>query len=175
MAILEEDDSLPVQAQEATGFDSFFAATHGSVYRAVLVVTRDQAAAEDAVANAYLRALERWSAVSSHPNPIAWLTRVAINDSISVWRKLRLQVPLLSAVDLPSLDPGNQADVIRAVTGLPLRQRQVVALRILAGLDTRETAEVLGISSGTVTAHLHRALAALRHDPHLAIEENSYG
>jgi DNA-directed RNA polymerase specialized sigma24 family protein len=45
---------------------------------------------------------------------------------------------------------------------LPARQRQVVALRIFLDLDTAQTAEVLGIAPGTVTAHLARALAALR-------------
>ena len=45
---------------------------------------------------------------------------------------------------------------------LPARQRQVVALRIFLDLDTALTAEVLGIAPGTVTAHLARALTALR-------------
>jgi RNA polymerase sigma-70 factor (ECF subfamily) len=45
---------------------------------------------------------------------------------------------------------------------LPARQRQVVALRIFLDLDTAQTAEVLGIAPGTVTAHLTRALTALR-------------
>jgi DNA-directed RNA polymerase specialized sigma24 family protein len=47
---------------------------------------------------------------------------------------------------------------------LPARQRQVVALRLFLDLDTGRTAEVLGIAPGTVTAHLARAIAALRHD-----------
>jgi len=45
---------------------------------------------------------------------------------------------------------------------LPARQREVVALRVLLDLDTETTAEVLGIAPGTVTAHLYRAVAALR-------------
>ena len=45
---------------------------------------------------------------------------------------------------------------------LPTRQREVVALRILADLDTKHTAAVLGIAPKTVTVHLHRALQSLR-------------
>lgn len=48
------------------------------------------------------------------------------------------------------------------MAGLPQRQRQVVALRIFLDLDTAATADVLGIAEGTVTAHLHRAMTALR-------------
>ena len=47
---------------------------------------------------------------------------------------------------------------------LPARQRQVVALRLLLDLDTRHTADALGITPNTVMAHMAHALAALRHD-----------
>jgi DNA-directed RNA polymerase specialized sigma24 family protein len=46
--------------------------------------------------------------------------------------------------------------------GLPLRQRQVIALRVFLGFDTAATAQALGIAPGTVTAHLTRATSALR-------------
>jgi DNA-directed RNA polymerase specialized sigma24 family protein len=51
----------------------------------------------------------------------------------------------------------------------------VVALRLILDLDTRRTAEVLGIAPGTVMAHLGRAMAALRHDlePELQQEKRS--
>ena len=50
------------------------------------------------------------------------------------------------------------------VLRLPDRQRQVVALRLFLDLDTAQTADVLGIAAGTVTAHLARAIATLRQD-----------
>jgi DNA-directed RNA polymerase specialized sigma24 family protein len=45
---------------------------------------------------------------------------------------------------------------------LPRRQREVVTLRLLLDLDTYATAQILGIAEGTVGAHLHRAVTALR-------------
>jgi RNA polymerase sigma-70 factor (ECF subfamily) len=53
---------------------------------------------------------------------------------------------------------------MNALARLPERQRQVIALRIFLDLDTAATAQVLGIAPGTVTAHLSRALSALRQD-----------
>ena len=50
------------------------------------------------------------------------------------------------------------------VLRLPDRQRQVVALRLFLDLDTAQTASVLGIAAGTVTAHLARAIATLRQE-----------
>ena len=40
----------------------------------------------------------------------------------------------------------------------------MVALRLLLDLDTKRTAEVLGITPNTVMAHMTQALAALRTD-----------
>ena len=49
-----------------------------------------------------------------------------------------------------------------ALGNLPSRQREVITLRLLLDLDTETTAKVLGIAPGTVTAHLSRAIRALR-------------
>ena len=40
----------------------------------------------------------------------------------------------------------------------------MIALRLLLDLDTETTAQMLGISPGTVGVHLHRAIATLRDD-----------
>jgi DNA-directed RNA polymerase specialized sigma24 family protein len=47
-------------------------------------------------------------------------------------------------------------------TSLPVRRREVIALRILLDLNVDTTADTLGIAPGTVKAHLHRAIATLR-------------
>ena len=99
------------------------------------------------------------------------MVRTALNMNISRWRRHRREVavPDPSVVaDLPagdwvadsSVDPRLKTALMR----LPARQRQVVALRLLLDLDTRATAEVLGITPNTVMAHMARALSALRND-----------
>jgi DNA-directed RNA polymerase specialized sigma24 family protein len=60
----------------------------------------------------------------------------------------------------PRDSPGRA--LVTALRRLPVRQRQVITLRLLLDLDTETTARVLGISGGTVSAHLKRALDALR-------------
>ena len=49
-----------------------------------------------------------------------------------------------------------------ALAALPGRQRQVIVLRVFLDLGTVDTAQALGIAPGTVTAHLARAVSALR-------------
>lgn len=48
------------------------------------------------------------------------------------------------------------------VEALPEHQRLVIACRFLLDLDETQTAQVLGISRGTVKSRTHRALARLR-------------
>jgi hypothetical protein len=56
--------------------------------------------------------------------------------------------------------------LVDAMRGLPRRQQQALTLRYLAGLSQVETAQALGVSTGTVARHVHRGLAGLR--AHLA-------
>jgi RNA polymerase sigma-70 factor (ECF subfamily) len=145
-------------------FERFYLETRDAVFRAVVLATRRPDRAEEAVAEAYARALERWSSVAEHPNPTAWVTRTAINQVVSGWRILRREARELGDViavpdEARSLDPF----LLRQLWRLPQRQREVVALRVLLDMDTRDTAKTLGIAEGTVGVHLKRALDSLRH------------
>ena len=51
-----------------------------------------------------------------------------------------------------------------ALQRLPVRQREVIALRLLLDPDTATTAQILGMPGGTVASHLHRGLEALRRE-----------
>jgi RNA polymerase sigma-70 factor (ECF subfamily) len=144
-------------------FAAFYAAHRDGVYRAVVLATRSPDRAQDAVAEAFARALARWEQVALHPNPVGWVTRTALNSFVSgwrIWRREEAALPDVVAIpdEARSLDPF----LLRQLWRLPLRQRQVVAMRVLLDMDERQTAEVLGIAHGTVGAHLSRALGNLR-------------
>lgn len=145
-------------------FGGFYAARKDAVLRAVAVATGSRAAAEDAVAEAFTRACDRWDTVREHPNPTAWVLRTALNTQRSWWRRLVREVPG-DPPDLPAAAPESldlSAELRGLVARLPRRQREVVALRVLADLSAEETAQLLDISAATVHVHLHRALTTLR-------------
>ena len=152
-------------------FAEFYHRSRDDCLRTVLISVGDQDTAQELVAEAFARACASWRTVSRHPAPAAWVVRTALNMNISRWRRRRREVLVPEpgmiadrpaggvATDGP-FDPRVKAALMR----LPARQRQVVALRLLLDLDTKRTAEVLGISPNTVMAHMAQATAALRHD-----------
>jgi RNA polymerase sigma-70 factor (ECF subfamily) len=151
-------------SQEQADFAEFYAGSRDDCLRTVLAAVREVDQAQDLVAEAFARAWASWRKVSRHPAPRAWVVRTALNLSVSSWRRQRRELPLTDH-DAPARGPapsGVDTELAAALRRLPTRQRQVVALRIFLDLDTAQTAEVLGIAPGTVTAHLTRALAALR-------------
>jgi RNA polymerase sigma-70 factor (sigma-E family) len=169
-----------VSAQQA-GFDEFYAQNRDDCLRAVFASTGDLLTAEDSVAEAFARAWASWRKVSAHPVPRAWVIRTALNLAVSSWRRRRREVPIGqltipptgSAVSVPDQEP--DSPIMAVLATLPLRQRQVVALRVFLDLDTATTAQVLGIAPGTVTAHLARATAALREQlPRAGREESQW-
>jgi RNA polymerase sigma-70 factor (sigma-E family) len=150
--------------QDRIDFTEFYAAARDDCLRIVLISAGDWQLAEDLVAEAFSRAWMSWPKVRDHPQPRAWVVRTALNARVSWWRRRRREVALQGhdvealASQYPALDDA----LVTALRRLPVRQREVITLRLLLDLDTQTTAEVLGISAGTVGAHLHRALAALR-------------
>jgi len=87
--------------------------------------------------------------------------RVTVNLAIDAGRKRhRLS-------EAPRQQPSDDLTVIRlalvqALTSLPRRQREAIALRYLADLPEKQVADTLGVSVGSVKTHLHRGLARLR-------------
>lgn len=145
-------------------FEAFYLAEKDTCLRVLVASTGDLNLAEDVLAEAFARAWARWPAVSRHPTPAGWVLRTAFNLRVSWWRKHHRERPLEAAPELSHDDPEPTSSLLALLATLPERQRQVLSLRVLADLDTRQTAAVLGIAEGTVTAHLHRATQRLRAD-----------
>ncbi len=150
-------------------FADFYAAARDDCLQIVLVTVGDRQLAEDLVAEAFTRAWASWRVVRGHPAPRAWVVRTALNLNVSWWRRRKREVALgdsdLGDSDLavPGGDDSGQDDeLLVAVRRLPVRQQQVIILRVFFGLDTQATGQALGIAPGTVGVHLHRALATLR-------------
>ena len=117
---------------------------------------------EDVAQESVTRLLANWDRVAGYARP--WVVRVATNLAIDRIRHDFRYRELLDTDDPGSGDSPTEdrVDLARAVSRLPVRQRQVVVLRLLCDVAEAEVAVALGCSQGSVKRHLHRATAALR-------------
>jgi RNA polymerase sigma factor (sigma-70 family) len=146
-------------------FQEFYESSRDGCLRAILAAAGDRDLAEDLVAESFARAWANWPKVRRHSAPAAWVVRTALNTRVSWWRRRRREVGydgVTEYADTASNHYGLDPELLTVLRGLPQRQREVVAFRVFLDLDTKATAAVLGIAPGTVTAHLSRALTALR-------------
>lgn len=131
-----------------------------------LVAERSQA--EDLVQESFISAHRHWGKVGTYDQPRLWVRRVLINRATSLRRRLgsewramtRLKTEPLTRV-VSDLSPPT-VEVWEKVRRLPARQQQVVVLHYVSDLSVAEIGETLGLSPGTVKAHLHRARQQLK-------------
>lgn len=141
-----------------------FDASYPRIVAQMSLVCGDVAGAEDAVQEAFVRALDRAHDFRLLDNPEAWLFRVALNIQRSRWRRmkvfmgLRHRIPESSEPFEPSAD---HVAMVEALGALPIAQRETIVLHHLADLPVREVARILGVPEGTVKTRLARGRAAL--------------
>jgi RNA polymerase sigma factor (sigma-70 family) len=154
----------------APTFDERFDCLAAIAYRVAFRILDDRGEAEEVAQEALARAYVRWRRVAGYDE--AWVTRVAINESLGRRRKHRPTVPL--AAGHQGLHAGQERSaeqrmiLVDAVRRLSRRQREVVALRYLVDLPEAEVAALLDTSVGSVKQHAHRAVGRLRADLGLA-------
>lgn len=130
-----------------------------------LVVGAGSAAAEDAAQEALIDVM-RGIASLREPNCVrGWALRVATSRALKVARRERLLTRLRQPETMPgaAVAPAEpRAEALKAAFDrLPPRMRAIAVLRLYAGLQEAETAELLGCSVGTVKSQLHDARGRL--------------
>jgi RNA polymerase sigma-70 factor (sigma-E family) len=158
-------------------FAEFVSARSAALLRTAWLLTGDERLAEDLLQTALAASWRRWRRVSAGDNPEAYVRKVLLTTFLS-WRRRRWRGELPFGT-LP--EPGGGGDhatgvgdrdaVRRALARLSPQQRAVVVLRYAQDCSVAATAALLGCSEATVRVQAHRALATLRTDPGLRLDE----
>ncbi|WP_410809430.1 RNA polymerase sigma factor [Micromonospora sp. 067-2] len=158
---------------------------YAGCYRRLVVqlyaMTGDVNEAQEAVQEAFTKALMAPRRFAELENPEAWLRRVAVNEARSRYRRRRVLDGLLRRIGPPPAVADHSPEhlaLLAALRGLPEGQRQALALHYLVDLPVDEIAATLGVSPGTVKSRLSRgrhALAALLADSETTASTESGG
>lgn len=153
-----------------TDFEATVREHEGRLHRLTWLLTLSREDAADITQETFARAWRERETFATHPDPAAWLRRVAVNlcwDRSRRRNVRRRRDPLLATDPTTVLDE-TDLDLHRAIASLSDRQRQVVVLRYWEDLDLRSCADEMGISLGSAKKHLARAHDALALSPDLS-------
>lgn len=155
----------PTPGEEQAEFVAFVQARQHRLLRAAYLLCGDHHLAEDLLQDALVKLALRWRQVR-HGEPEAYLRTILYRDAVSWWRRRRRESP--SDV-VPQTTRADGAEAVpdrlvfaTALARLTPRQRAVLVLRFFDDLTEARTAEVLGVSVGTVKSQTSVALRRLR-------------
>jgi RNA polymerase sigma-70 factor (sigma-E family) len=146
-------------------FIAFVQARQHRLLRSAYLVCGDHHLAEDLVQGALVKLALRWRRLSEG-DPEAYLRTIIYRDSVSWWRRWRRE----RLTDLPPptahVDGTDEVSTrmvfAAALSRLTVKQRTVLVLRYFDDLSEARTAEILGVSIGTVKSQTNVALKRLR-------------
>ena len=125
--------------------------------------------ADEATQDVFVRAWEKLGTFRGESAFGTWLHRVAINVVLGKRQKQAIRRDRFIDADEPferlparTAPEGTSLDLESAIEHLPKGARQVFVLHDVEGYKHHEIAEMLGVTTGTSKAQLHRARMTLR-------------
>jgi len=162
---------LAVEESRAAMLERLYREHADRIYGMCLRMSGDRVRATELAQDVFVRAWEQLDRLRPGSDAGAWLWRLATNVVLNAMRSERRRVARVAPVSEPGLlerpDLGTPLPVRRlsldaAIARLPERAREVFVLHDVEGFAAHEVSGLLGISEGTVRAHLHRARTLLR-------------
>ena len=145
------------------GFESFFRSNYGPMVQVLSAADPD---AVDAVQEAFAKAHQRWSQLSTTGDEVAWTRRAAVRALRDARRTALRRLGILRRTWPPGhlavVDEQRDVDLTDAIGRLPPRQRLALALFYFGDLPVEDVAAAMGVTAGTVKATLHAARRNLR-------------
>lgn len=169
------DTKLAILAKEgfAPAFEEIYDRHASGVAKALASYAGpDKDLLDDLTQEVFFRVIDRIASyVPSHPFT-HWLYTVALNAGRNHVRR-QSKVVVLDPQEFDSIQSGDdrtgnlpaeiiEATLIRLISDLPDRMREVVSLRTASEMSYGEIAEVLGIPEGTARSRMHYAVRVLR-------------
>lgn len=166
--------ATPDQGTQQTSWERFeqlYRSSRDDVYAYVATLLGDRSAAEDVTELAFERAYRRRRTFDRRRGEErAWLFGIARNAALDELRRRRRHASLVVEPEDPAVDGFDDgADVAlartvvrQALSKLPARERELIALKFHGGLSNAELARVLGVSESNAGTLLYRTMEKLR-------------
>lgn len=167
--------ALQIAGGNAGALEQMMRTHNRRLFRVARSILQDDADAEDALQEGYIRAYRNMASFRGEASLSTWLTRIIVNQALE-GRRRRSHIPQ-SEGDIEELagamESGETPESLTmraqlrrlieaSIDGLPETYRTVFILRAVEGSSVEETAASLGISEANVKTRFLRARALLR-------------
>lgn len=138
------------------------------VFRTCLLFLKNRESAEDAVMEAYLRAIPAYSRFKRVSSEKTWLIRIAVNickDMLKspAYKRNVGSDPLLELAGGDELsDIEQKNEVSSAIASLPRTYREAAVLHLYNGFSIKECAKIVGVPQTTMAYRVRKAKEMLR-------------
>ncbi len=148
-------------------FETLFRQFQSVVYRWIVRIVRDPAAAEDLTVETFWRIYRAHARFDPARTFEAWARRIATHVAIDHLKSARPEASLEEDPSSgPPADPALRRElregIERAFLRLPAKLRAMATLALVEEMPYQEIAEALGTSVGTVKSRVFRATRLLR-------------
>ncbi len=171
---------------DLSDFGSWMASEQKRIYLLCRRLLQDSEEADSATQDVFLKAFKALQRSSHEPGeleyPDKWVTRIAVNTCLDrlrskAWKIWQRRPSAEDEKVILEMTPGSDPDAERqlfakqiqqrleaALQKLSSRQRAVFSLRHYDAMPLEEIADILNLDTGTVKAHLFRAIGKLREE-----------
>ena len=150
-----------LKSGDPAAFEAIYARERTAVYAFLVRLSGDTNVAADLFQNVWLKLARHAARLRCDTRIRAWLLTVARHEFISYRRAQALDLSRLLALDRPAatLEPGDArlSELAVALARLGDRDREVLLLTSLEGLDVDQAAQTLDVSSTALRQRLSRA------------------
>jgi RNA polymerase sigma-70 factor (sigma-E family) len=157
-----------VRRADEAQYRDFVVARLDRLRRSAYLLCRDWHTADDLVSITLTKLYRNWSrataAVSLDGYVRSILAHAWVDETRRSWRRedSTAEPPDVAGWGVPADAVLERAALAKLLTELPDRQRAVIVLRFYCDMSVAETADVLGVSEGTVKSQSARGLELLR-------------
>jgi len=152
------DEPSPVEA-----FERIVEEYQGRVFRLACSILRNEAAAEDAAQEVFIRLWKALPQFRGESSLSTWIYAISRNTCLTRLKRERIRetLPLeegkVASIPSPQGDPVGEQEIRALVERLPEKYRQVLVLFYFEERSYEQVAEALALPMGTVKTYLHRA------------------
>ena len=127
--------------------------------------------AQDLTAQVFLKAYKNMNNLRQETSIVFWLISIARNQVIDYYRRSKHPPDVMLTDDIPNTTPSPEMlleqnvrlkRVTEALNGLSDDRREAITMRLFAGLNNTEIAEIMGKTTSAVAMLVHRGIQDLR-------------